>query len=198
MSPQKEASHSANPLTTTGHGVPGKCGSKDRLSEWMREFKHVDTEAKFVKIVEKFHKKFTNLKDQHRLVNTALCQCCFEDTIHSKDCRLQPREYQAVLKTGRNPQRVSPNAEFHAVRGDVRSKLMEEESAAQQDIVVDSGTSQHIFCDKNLFISYSTSVNTTVTMPEGSRTPAAGIGTASVRVQDSKGVSQTMTLGNVL
>ena len=41
-------------------------------------------------------------------------------------------------------------------------------------------------------------MNTAVTMPDGSRTSAAGIGTASVRVQDSKGVSQTMTFGNVL
>ena len=167
MSPQNQASHSANPFIITGYGCPGKCGRKDRSSKWMRHFKHVQTEEQFVKVVEFFHEKFTNLKDQHRLASTALCQCCFEDTIHSKDCRLQPQESQAVVETGRNPRRVSSNTAVHAVRGQVRSPLVRQESASQE-IVVDSGTSQHIFCDKNLFISCSNSVNTAVTMPDGS------------------------------
>ena len=115
MSPQNQASLSASPSIITGYGCPGKCGRKDRSSEWMRHFKHVDTEAKFVKVVEFFHEKFTNLKDQHRHANTALCECCSEDTIHSKDCRLQPQESQAVVETGRNPQRVSSNTADHAV-----------------------------------------------------------------------------------
>ena len=115
MSPQIEASHSANPCSTTGHGVPGKCGRKDQSSKWMRHFKHVQTEEQFVKVVEFFHERFTSLKDQHRHANTALCQCCSEDTIHSKDCRLQPQESQAVVETGRNPQRVSSKTAVHAV-----------------------------------------------------------------------------------
>ena len=168
MSPQNQASHSASPFIIRGHGCPGKCGRKDRSSEWMRHFKHVNTEAKFVKVVESFHEMFTNSKDQHRHANTALCKCCSKDTVHSKDCRLQPQESQAVFETGRNSQRVSSNTAVHAVRGEVRSSLVRQESASQQDIVVDSGTTQHIFCDKNLFISCSNSVNTAVTMPDGS------------------------------
>ena len=69
--------------------------------------------------------------------------------------------------------------------------------ATEQDLVVDSGSTDHIVVNKNWFICIR-EIDTTVTNPDGGNTKVLGIGEAEVLARDVKGCTKPFILKKAL
>ena len=87
---------------------------------------------------------------------------------------------------------IKPGSLVSSLKSDKASS-----KATEQDLVVESGSTDHIVVNKSWFISIR-EIDTTVTNPDGGNTKVLGIGEVEVLARDVKGCTKPFILKKAL
>ena len=109
--------------------------------------------------------------------DNAVCSICKAKGHLASACKHQQKSPQNGLASS-----LSANSSFEV---------------SKTDIVVDSGSTDHMMIDKTWFKNYQ-KLETTVDNPDGRKTKVEGIGDVDVEARDSKGVLHKLTFEKIL
>ena len=108
---------------------------------------------------------------------TAFCSNCKTKGHLAAACNNQPKSSHKGLASSLNSEKMSDVSKF--------------------DLVVDSGSTDHIMIDRTWFKNYQ-KLETTVNNPDGGKTKVEGIGDVEIEARDSRGVLHKLTFQKVL